>query len=69
MDRDKSPEIAAAVDFYGKLFGAEPAKRRPGYANFAINEPPPKLVLAECSVVTTHGLPAGSGITVPARNA
>ena len=33
--------------FYAKLFGAEPAKRRPGYANFAIAEPPLKLVLLE----------------------
>jgi lactoylglutathione lyase len=36
-----------AVTFYSKLFGAEPAKRRPGYANFAIAEPPLKLVLIE----------------------
>ena len=36
-----------AVDFYSKLFGAEPAKTRPGYANFAIAEPPLKLVLFE----------------------
>jgi len=40
-------DIDAAVDFYTKLFGAEPAKRRPGYANFAIAEPPLKLVLVE----------------------
>ena len=40
-------DIDAAVDFYGKLFGAEPAKRRPGYANFAIDEPALKLVLIE----------------------
>ncbi len=40
-------DIDAAVDFYSKLFGAEPAKRRPGYANFAIVEPPLKLVLIE----------------------
>ena len=33
--------------FYSQLFGAEPAKRRPGYANFAIAEPPLKLVLLE----------------------
>ncbi|MGW2370305.1 ArsI/CadI family heavy metal resistance metalloenzyme [Streptomyces sp. NPDC001667] len=33
--------------FYSKLFGVEPAKRRPGYANFAITEPPLKLVLIE----------------------
>jgi catechol 2,3-dioxygenase-like lactoylglutathione lyase family enzyme len=40
-------DIDAAVDFYSKLFGAEPAKRHPGYANFAIVEPPLKLVLIE----------------------
>ena len=40
-------EIGAAVEFYSKLFGAQPAKRRPGYANFAITEPPLKLVLIE----------------------
>ncbi len=40
-------DLDAAVSFYGKLFGAEPAKRRPGYANFAIEEPPLKLVLIE----------------------
>src|ERR1700759_2252269 len=40
-------DVDAAVDFYSKLFNAEPAKRRPGYANFAIDEPPLKLVLIE----------------------
>jgi len=40
-------DLDAAVDFYGKLFAAEPAKRRPGYANFSIAEPPLKLVLLE----------------------
>jgi catechol 2,3-dioxygenase-like lactoylglutathione lyase family enzyme len=40
-------EIDSAVDFYSKLFATEPAKRRPGYANFAIAEPPLKLVLIE----------------------
>jgi catechol 2,3-dioxygenase-like lactoylglutathione lyase family enzyme len=40
-------DIEAAIGFYGKLFGAEPAKRRPGYANFAIADPPLKLVLIE----------------------
>jgi catechol-2,3-dioxygenase len=39
--------LDAAVDFYSKLFGTEPAKRHPGYANFAIAEPPLKLVLME----------------------
>ena len=36
-----------SIGFYGKLFGAEPAKVRPGYANFAIADPPLKLVLLE----------------------
>ena len=40
-------DIDAAVEFYSKLFATEPAKRRPGYANFAIAEPPLKLVLVE----------------------
>jgi catechol 2,3-dioxygenase-like lactoylglutathione lyase family enzyme len=40
-------DMEAAVAFYSKLFAAEPAKRRPGYANFAIDEPPLKLVLIE----------------------
>ena len=40
-------DIDEAVSFYTKLFGTGPAKRRPGYANFAITEPPLKLVLLE----------------------
>jgi catechol 2,3-dioxygenase-like lactoylglutathione lyase family enzyme len=40
-------DIDQAVAFYAKLFGTEPAKTRPGYANFAIAEPPLKLVLLE----------------------
>ncbi len=40
-------DIDEAVGFYSKLFDVEPAKRRPGYANFAIEEPPLKLVLFE----------------------
>jgi catechol 2,3-dioxygenase-like lactoylglutathione lyase family enzyme len=40
-------DLDAAIDFYSKLFAAEPAKVRPGYANFAIAEPPLKLVLIE----------------------
>ena len=39
--------IDEAVAFYSKLFATEPAKRKPGYANFAIAEPPLKLVLIE----------------------
>lgn len=40
-------DIDAAVEFYSMLFATEPAKRRPGYANFAIADPPLKLVLFE----------------------
>ena len=40
-------DVDAAVAFYRHLFGVEPAKRRPGYANFAIASPPLKLVLIE----------------------
>jgi catechol 2,3-dioxygenase-like lactoylglutathione lyase family enzyme len=40
-------DIDESVAFYSKLFGVEPAKRRPGYANFVIPEPPLKLVLLE----------------------
>lgn len=40
-------DIDEAVAFYGKLFDAEPHKRRPGYANFAIASPPLKLALFE----------------------
>ena len=40
-------DLEGSIAFYTKLFGAEPAKRRPGYANFAIAEPPLKLVLIE----------------------
>ncbi|MET9904683.1 ArsI/CadI family heavy metal resistance metalloenzyme [Streptomyces sp. NPDC006446] len=41
------PDLAASVAFYTKLFGSAPAKLRDGYANFAIAEPPLKLVLIE----------------------
>ncbi|WP_338897028.1 ArsI/CadI family heavy metal resistance metalloenzyme [Streptomyces sp. TG1A-60] len=41
------PDLEASVAFYSKLFGTEPAKLRDGYANFAIAEPPLKLVLIE----------------------
>ena len=40
-------DLAGSIDFYTKLFGTEPAKLRPGYANFAVAEPPLKLVLLE----------------------
>jgi catechol 2,3-dioxygenase-like lactoylglutathione lyase family enzyme len=40
-------DLGSAIDFYTKLFATPPAKVRPGYANFAIAEPPLKLVLIE----------------------
>ncbi len=40
-------DLEQAVTFYSKLLGAGPAKRKPGYANFAVAEPPLKLVLLE----------------------
>jgi catechol 2,3-dioxygenase-like lactoylglutathione lyase family enzyme len=40
-------DLDEAVAFYAKLFATEPAKVRPGYANFAVADPPLKLVLME----------------------
>ena len=40
-------DLEGSIAFYRSLFGVEPAKRRPGYANFAVTEPPLKLVLIE----------------------
>jgi len=41
------PDLDEAVDFYSRLFAVEPAKQRPGYANFVVADPPLKLVLFE----------------------
>ncbi|HET7689273.1 MAG TPA: ArsI/CadI family heavy metal resistance metalloenzyme [Nocardioidaceae bacterium] len=40
-------DLEQSIAFYSQLFGVEPAKRKPGYANFAVAEPPLKLVLIE----------------------
>ncbi|HLR95391.1 MAG TPA: ArsI/CadI family heavy metal resistance metalloenzyme [Jiangellaceae bacterium] len=40
-------DLQESIAFYTKLLGVEPAKLRPGYANFAVAEPPLKLVLLE----------------------
>ena len=45
-------DLDDAIAFYSKLFATEPAKVKPGYANFAVAEPPLKLVLIE-----GHGAP------------
>ena len=46
-------DLDRAVEFYTHLFGAQPKKLRPGYANFAIADPPLKLVLIEGGVGAT----------------
>jgi len=50
-------DLEASIAFYSTLFGVEPHKRRPGYANFALTEPPLKLVLIETDEATR-----GSGV-------
>ncbi len=40
-------DLETSIAFYSRLFATEPAKVRPGYANFAVAEPPLKLVLVE----------------------
>ena len=40
-------DLEESIAFYRKLFGAEPAKVRPGYANFSVADPPLKLILME----------------------
>lgn len=49
-------DIDSAVEFYSKLFGTQPAKRQVGYANFAIADPPLKLVLMENADTRGHGV-------------
>ena len=49
-------DLEEAVAFYSSLFGAEPSKRRPGYANFAVVDPPLKLVLVETEDARGHGV-------------
>ncbi|WP_261574603.1 ArsI/CadI family heavy metal resistance metalloenzyme [Frankia gtarii] len=49
-------DVDAAVEFYSKLFGVAPAKRRAGYANFAVDVPPLKLVLIENPDVRGSGV-------------
>jgi catechol 2,3-dioxygenase-like lactoylglutathione lyase family enzyme len=62
-------DLDASIAFYTAMFGVEPAKRRPGYANFAIAEPPLKLVLIETTEATRGTGVAGAlnhlGVEVP----
>ena len=53
-------DLEASIAFYSAMFGVEPHKRRPGYANFAIAEPPLKLVLIETSEATRGTGTAGA---------
>ena len=53
-------DLEASIAFYTAMFGVEPHKRRPGYANFAIAEPPLKLVLIETSEATRGTGTAGA---------
>jgi len=49
-------DLDEAIAFYTKLFKTEPAKRRPGYANFAVADPPLKLVLIEDPLARGDGV-------------
>jgi catechol 2,3-dioxygenase-like lactoylglutathione lyase family enzyme len=40
-------DLEGAIDYYRRLFGVDVAKRKPGYANFEVEQPPLKLVLFE----------------------
>ena len=61
-------DVDAAVAFYAAMFGVRPHKRRPGYANFEVAEPPLKLVLIEDAERTsgTAGALNHLGVEVPA---
>ena len=62
-------DLEASIAFYTAMFGVEPAKRRPGYANFAVAEPPLKLVLIETGEESRGHGTAGAlnhlGVEVP----
>ena len=60
-------DLDGAVDFYRRLFGVEVHKRRPGYANFAIADPPLKLVLFEAPNAGQQLNHLGVEVTSPAE--
>jgi rhodanese-related sulfurtransferase/predicted enzyme related to lactoylglutathione lyase len=66
-------DAAAAVEFYTKLFGVGPAKRRAGYANFIVAEPPMKLIViegeGEPGTINHLGIEYGDGAQVAAETA
>lgn len=53
-------DLSASIAFYSSLFGTEPHKLRPGYANFIVAEPPLKLVLIEVPAEDRGTGPAGA---------
>ena len=58
-------DLNEAVEFYSRMFGVQPARRRRGYANFAIDEPPLKLVLFEADDDSSdHAGCCGAGGTI-----
>lgn len=62
-------DLEASVAFYSTMFGVEPHKRRPGYANFEVADPPLKLVLIEVPAEERGTGPQGAlnhlGVEVP----
>jgi lactoylglutathione lyase len=64
-------DLDESITFYSKLFGVGPAKVKPGYANFAVTEPPLKLVLIENpgsgGTINHLGVEVGSSETVHAE--
>ena len=58
-------DIDAAVVFYSQLFDAEPAKRRPEYANFALDEPALTLMLAQDATTCCYALQDKIWVTSP----
>ncbi len=65
-------DVDAAVDFYSKLFATPVNKRKPGYANFEIAEPPLKLVLIEATeggTLNHLGVETDTGLQVTAAEA
>lgn len=59
------PDLDEAVAFYSRMFSAEPAKRREGYANFALDQPALKLVLIENPDATEHLNHLGVEVATP----
>jgi catechol 2,3-dioxygenase-like lactoylglutathione lyase family enzyme len=65
------PDLDGAVAFYRELFGAEPAKRKPGYAKFELADPPVALALQQASRpgLSHLGVRVESGSEVEAASA